>query len=86
MINFQILILLDLKMPELNGFELLSKIKEYQPKLLSKMNVVLLTTSMNPEDEMKMREFDCVKNYLIKPLSLRQVNYLISIQLGLSNE
>jgi CheY-like chemotaxis protein len=84
--NFPDLILLDLKMPVLNGFELLTKIKENQPKFISKLNVVLLTTSMNPEDEMKMRDFECVKNYLIKPLSLRQVNYLVSIQLGFSNE
>lgn len=80
--NFPDLILLDLKMPVLDGFEFLEKVKLELPNVYDRMKVILLTTSMNKEDETKMRQFECVQDYLVKPLTFRQVSYMVATQLS----
>jgi CheY-like chemotaxis protein len=64
------LILLDLKMPKLNGFEVLSWLQS-RPEL-AKIPVVVLTGSMLPEDRNQARQLGAV-GYEVKPVEFEQI-------------
>jgi DNA-binding response OmpR family regulator len=61
------LLLLDLKMPRLDGFEVLAWLGE-QPALL-KLPVVVLSSSSDDSDIFKARQLGA-REYIVKPLSL----------------
>ena len=72
------LILLDLKMPVFDGYDFLEYLNSIEFNYKDQLNVVLLTTSMNPEDKRRISEFKFVSNYLIKPLSISQANEIVT--------
>lgn len=76
------LVMLDLKMPVLDGFEFLTQLEELDLLKKENLNVILLTTSMNPEDAERIKKYSFVRNYLVKPLSMRQVSYIVTTHLN----
>lgn len=73
------MILLDINMPRMNGFEFLEAAnKEFGGGQIGAA-VVVLTTSLNPTDEARAKSFDLVKGYLEKPLTLEQIDLLSDI-------
>ena len=72
-------ILLDLKMPRLNGLEVLLRIKG--DERTKKIPVVVLTSSNEEPDIKKCFELG-VNNYLVKPVEIEQFHKAIS-ELGL---
>lgn len=64
-------IFLDLYMPEKNGWDFLSL---YEPKLNE--SIYMLTTSEDPRDIEKSKQFSALTDYLIKPLSIQKVKTL----------
>ena len=72
-------ILLDINMPRMNGFEFLeAATKEFSDEQLGAV-VIMLTTSANPRDELRAKSFDVVKGYLEKPLSPEHFELLSDI-------
>ncbi len=63
------LIVLDLNMPKMNGFEFLRKLKK--DKLLKYIPVVIMTTSNNYEDLKECYKIG-VAGYFCKPLQLKE--------------
>ena len=62
------LILLDLKMPGIDGFEFLEAFEMASKKIKHPIEVVILTSSRNPEDFMRLRKIG--KYYVMnKPLT-----------------
>lgn len=59
---------LDLDMPEINGFEFLSTISLLSEKIRKNMNIVILTSSINPADAEICRKSGMVLTFLHKPL------------------
>lgn len=62
------LILLDVNMPVLNGFEFLKKYNELHFQNKESPLIVMLTTSLNEGDKNKAKKLN-VKDYLSKPLT-----------------
>ena len=60
------LVLLDINMPRMNGFELLREIR--QDPRLSGLAVVILTTSNEQRDRLEAYQLN-VAGYLVKPVS-----------------
>jgi CheY-like chemotaxis protein len=68
------LILLDLNLPQINGFEVLKEIKTNNK--LKNITVIVLTTSTNQEDFLKAQKLqaDC---FITKPLHYDEYNILL---------
>ncbi len=62
------LILLDLNMPKMGGFEFLENIKKNN--LLPEAPVVVLTTSTETQDRMQSQDYQ-IAGYLVKPVNFQ---------------
>ncbi|MFN3402857.1 MAG: response regulator [Cytophagaceae bacterium] len=77
------LILLDLYMPVIDGFEFLSSFRSLQFENKECINLVVLSSSHNPADEKRLKEEFNVSNYFIKPLTDEKlINLLQSSQIS----
>ncbi|CAD5252778.1 MULTISPECIES: response regulator [unclassified Imperialibacter] len=63
------LILLDINMPKMNGWEFLEEYKKLPHELINRIKLIMLTTSINPDDEQKARSIKEVKDFFTKPLT-----------------
>lgn len=68
------IVLLDLNMPEMNGWEFLDEYKELQ---FPKANVYILTSSLDTRDKLKSKEYEVVKGYFDKPLKHHYIAEII---------
>ena len=62
-------ILLDLTMPELDGFGFLEALKKLNVPGMENVNIVVITSSINPKDADRVKALG-VSHYLIKPITL----------------
>jgi len=70
----EIVILLDINMPYMSGWEFLQKIESIE--LQTKVNIIMVTSSINPEDEEEARGQKLVIDFLIKPVKIDNLNKL----------
>ena len=63
------LILLDINMPEMSGFEFLTAYQSLVDRGLAKAKVVMLSSSSADADRQVANGFSCVKGYMVKPLT-----------------
>ncbi len=71
-------ILLDINMPRMNGFEFLEAATERFGPGFVKAAVIMLTTSISDQDRQRAATFDVVREYFQKPLL---VDHLHKIEL-----
>lgn len=66
-------ILLDINMPLMNGFQFL---EEYQKKASPRTTILMLTSSDQEKDKERVKGFDCVKGYFLKPFDADDYKFL----------
>lgn len=71
------LIFLDINMPAMNGWEFLEKYKSLDPEKRGKVMVVMLTTSLFPEDKHRADEIPEVSCFENKPLTLEKLDKIL---------
>ena len=63
------LIFLDLNMPVLNGWDFLEDFSRNYPELTSETKVVILSSTVDPEDYKKAFQYSFVVDFINKPLN-----------------
>ena len=70
------LILLDINMPLMDGFQFLEEFAELNDKITHTIGVFMLTTSINPSDKERADGNTLITKFLTKPLTLDQLKEL----------
>jgi response regulator RpfG family c-di-GMP phosphodiesterase len=68
------IILLDLNMPIMNGWEFLSSLSEYDFPELKNATLYIVSSSINPADIERSKTINLVKDFLIKPVTMDQLS------------
>ncbi|MES2394902.1 MAG: response regulator [Bacteroidota bacterium] len=64
------LIYLDINMPGMNGFEFLEEYHKLEERLKAKVVIIMLTTSLNPDDKIRATNYKELKEFSNKPLTV----------------
>lgn len=74
-----VLVLLDIRMPDMDGITFLQKLNELPSALIESIKIFMLSSSLDERDMEMAKQFPMVKGFLSKPLSIADLNQIISI-------
>jgi CheY-like chemotaxis protein len=72
-------ILLDINMPEMDGFEFLEHYERLHVDHMAHAVVVMLTSSPDPRDRARAMAYSSVKGYVVKPLDRLDAKGLVDL-------
>lgn len=71
------LIFLDINMPIMNGWEFLDEYEKLEKEQKGRELIVMLTTSLNPDDKVKAQKIANIDNFHSKPLSVEHLKAIL---------
>ncbi len=71
------LVLLDINMPIMNGFEFIKEYEKIKKTIQSKIIICMLTSSLNDQDRIKVMQIGNVDYFMTKPLEEEQLLEII---------
>jgi CheY-like chemotaxis protein len=77
------LILLDINMPVMDGWEFLNEYKNLPPDQKCEVLIVMLTTSPNPDDEEKALSTEEIGDFIRKPLTKEILENILNKYFGI---
>ena len=72
------LILLDINMPVIDGWEFLVELRKLSPDGPETMKVIIVSSSIDSEDIEKSKTYPCVQNFISKPLTVARIKEIIA--------
>ncbi len=76
------ILLVDIQMPEMNGFEFIAGLSELPESLIRKFHIFMLSSSMDTNDLIRARQHDLVVDILHKPLDINHLKSFGEITSG----
>ena len=73
------IIFLDLNMPVMDGWEFLEKFISIKNKLSKVITLYVVSSSINPLDIEKAKNITGVKDYLVKPVNIKELESIFSL-------
>lgn len=67
--NLPDVILLDLNMPVVDGWDFLEAFEKFQKELSKDIRIFIVTSSVDDKDKLRSQTFSCVRGFISKPLS-----------------
>lgn len=77
--EFPDLIMLDLKMPAMDGFEFLDSLLSFPNSKIAKCCVVMVTSSNNQIDVNRSKQYPIIKKYINKPITLKVFKEVVNL-------
>ncbi|EPG75546.1 response regulator receiver domain protein [Leptospira fainei serovar Hurstbridge str. BUT 6] len=71
------LIFLDIRMPRMDGWEFLEEYRKLNSNEKERIIILMLTTSLNPDDQERSQKFEEISLYINKPLSPEKLETII---------
>lgn len=72
------IILLDIYMPEVDGWEFLNQLKGIEDQLIKRAAIYIISSSNHPRDLTRAQSFPDVKAYLQKPVTLDVLKEMVA--------
>ncbi len=72
------LIILDINMPKMNGWEFLEEYAKLPEGNKAKAIVAMLTTSQNAADKTRAKQYSCINTFYSKPLTSEMLSDILS--------
>lgn len=72
-------ILLDLNMPVMDGWEFLDEFIKIKPQLSKKIQIYMVSSSINPADIERAKQYEELSDYLIKPISIEELHRVFTV-------
>lgn len=76
--DFPPVIFLDLNMPIKDGWEFLDDFITLPEDIQEKTSIYVISSSINPSDEQRAREYTVVSDYLVKPINSKALQKIAS--------
>ncbi len=73
------LILLDVNMPKMNGWEFLDEYEKLDQTSKDSIIVVMLTSSINPDDQQRAQSYSTVRKFMNKPIEPEMVEEVLKL-------
>lgn len=70
-------ILLDINMPVMDGFQFMEEYSKIKPKINKKITVFMVTSSIDPSDMKRSKKFPEISDYITKPVPLGKLKHII---------
>ena len=80
--NERLIILLDIKMPEMSGFEFLNEFERLSAEIRQNAEIIMLSSTIDPDDIEKAEQHPMVTKLLSKPLSIYELKEAIELDLS----
>ncbi len=77
--NSKSIVLLDIRMPELSGWELLDQLKPFANALSQNFRIYMLSSSIDPKDLRRANKHELVTGFFEKPLTAENMMALSKI-------
>lgn len=72
------IILLDIDMPVMDGFQFLEEYEKIAHSLAKKITIYMVSSSVDPEDVIRAKSFETVTDYISKPLNENRFESILS--------
>ncbi|MBL0104519.1 MAG: response regulator [Bacteroidetes bacterium] len=69
---------LDIRMPEMSGFELLDELVKLPEENLRKMKIYMLTSSLDEKDKLRSEEYPIIAGFRGKTLNAKMLNEIFN--------
>ena len=74
------IIFLDLNMPMMTGWEFLDEYLQLETKGPSQTRVYIVSSSVDPQDLLKINDYKQVRNYILKPVTAEDLEKIIAAE------
>lgn len=79
------LILLDLNMPFMDGWDFLNEFKHLKGYVSKRVNIIIVTSSVDERDLTRAKEYEEVSGYMVKPVIMSDLKKVVSGVLANAN-